>query len=104
MSGHYLRVYKKFDIEKVKEQLLIVGDLGASCAGCKSMELTIDSVQCNECKVFFKYVTSRRHETHPGERFQFAKRIAENREDLTLIDYLDYKKILGQKEARDFFG
>ena len=33
-----------------------------------------------------------------------ARRLAEKRPDLLLIDYLDYQKAAGDKAARDFFN
>lgn len=101
----YLRVFRPFDIEDVQKHLLIMGDLSGDCASCRA--LGIDSYSagvCPECGTPFKYVTSRRLDANPGERFQLAKRVAEKRPDLVFIDYSDYMKVLGQKKARDFFG
>ena len=50
---------------------------------------------CPECGTVFKYIASRRLETHPSERFQLAKRLAEKRPDLLLIDYQDYQITAG---------
>lgn len=101
----YFRVFKPYDIEDIKKHLVIMGDLSADCAACRA--LGIDAVanpSCPECGTYFKYVTSRRMEAHPGERFSWAKRIEERRPDLIKIDYTDYMKLLGQKKARDFFA
>lgn len=101
----YLRVFRPFDIEDVQKHLLIMGDLSGDCASCRC--LGIDSYSagtCPECGTPFKYVTSRRLDANPGERFSLAKRVAEKRPDLVFIDYSDYMKVLGQKKARDFFG
>jgi len=105
MAREYLRTYKLFDIEEVKEHLLIMGDLTADCASCRALGIDPYRAQaCPQCQTPFKYMTSRRVDTHPGERFQFARRMQEKRPDLMLIDYSDYTKTLGQKQARDFFG
>ncbi len=103
--NEYLRTFKPFDIEDVRQHLLIMGDLSADCAACR--RLGIDGYtarQCPECGTDFRYVTSRRMESNPGERFQLARRLHEKRGDLILIDYTDYTKVLGQKKARDFFA
>lgn len=105
MSREYLRTYCEYDIEDVKEHLLIMGDLSGDCAACR--ELGIDSYtarQCSKCGASFKYVTSRRLEANPSERFQLVRRMQAKRPDLIFIDYTDFTKTLGHKKARDFFG
>lgn len=105
MGQHYLRIFKPFDLEEVKKGLLITGDVTGNCAACNA--LGIDPYQakaCPECGTPFRFIASRRLETHPGERFQLARRFAEKRPDLTLIDLSDYQKAAGAKTARDFFG
>ncbi len=101
----YLRVFKPFDIEDVRKHLIIWGDLSGDCAACRALGIdTYRATQCPECGTPFKYVTSRRLESHPGERFSIVRRMQEKRPDLTFIDYTDYSKVLGQKKARDFFS
>ena len=105
MTKQYLRTYKPFDVEEVKKGLLIVGDLTGNCAACNELGINMfETATCPSCGTTFRYVASRRLESHPGERFKFAKRVAEKRPDLQLIDYSDYQKILGHKKAHDFFG
>lgn len=105
MTQHYLRTFKRFDLEEVKKSLLIMGDLTGNCASCNA--LGIDPYQaktCPECGTTFRYIASRRLETHPSERFQLARRLSEKRPDLTLIDLSDFQKTEGSKTAREFFG
>lgn len=103
--SEYLRVFKPFDIEDVRKHLLIMGDLVGDCASCRCLGIDPYKVaQCPECGTPFKYVTSRRLESHPGERFQLVRRVQEKRPDLIFIDITDYTKILGQKKVRDFFA
>jgi hypothetical protein len=105
MSRHYLRIYQEFDIEDVKQHLLIWGDLSADCASCRMLGIEpFAAKQCPQCGTEFKYVTSRRIEEHAGERFHIVRRMREKRPELVFIDYTDYTKILGQKKAKDFFG
>ncbi len=101
----FLRTFKSFDIEEVKQHLLIMGDLSADCANCRHLGIDgYTAKACPECGAPFVYVTSRRLELNPGERFQFARRMTDRRPDLVIIDYTDYTKVLGQKKARDFFA
>ncbi len=103
--SEYLRVFKPFKIDEVKQHLLIMGDLAGDCASCRMLGIDFYKAQtCPECGTPFKYLTSRRLETNPGERFQLVSRMHEKRPDLIFIDYTDYTKLLGQKKVRDFFG
>ncbi len=105
MNRHYLRTYQCYDMDEVKKSLVIVGDLTGNCASCNALGINAyEAKACPECGNVFRYVASRRLETHPGERFQLAKRFAEKRPDLILIDYADYQKAFGDKAARDFFN
>ena len=105
MGQHYLRCYRALDIEEIKKHLLIIGDLTGNCASCNALGINAyDTAVCPECGTAFKYIASRRLESHPAERFQLAKRLAEKRPDLVLIDYQDYQKVTGAKAARDFFS
>ncbi|MBI3317153.1 MAG: hypothetical protein HYZ85_04025 [Candidatus Omnitrophica bacterium] len=105
MAREYLRTFKVYDLDEVKEHLVIAGDLSGDCAKCR--ELGIDylkAASCPQCGTPFKYIASRRLDSHPGERFQFARRIQEKRPDLIMIDHTDYTSAVGHKKARDFFG
>lgn len=105
MSHEFLRTYKEYHIEDVKKHLLIWGDLSGDCASCRNLGIDVFSAQtCPQCGTEFRYVTSRRLESHMGERFRLVRRMQEKRPDLTFIDFSDYTKILGQKQARDFFA
>ena len=105
MPPEFLRTWQTFDLEEVQKHLVILGDLTGDCASCRELGIHYqDAKECPKCKTSFKYVTSRRLETHPGERFQIVSRTRERRPDLLFIDYEDYKRTLGKKKAREFFG
>lgn len=105
MTREFLRTWQAFDLEEVEKYLLILGDLTGDCAACRELGIQYQSArECPRCKTVFKYVTSRRLETHPGERFQIVSRLRSIRPELVFIDYEDYKKTAGRKKAREFFG
>lgn len=105
MTREFLRTWQAFDLEEVEKHLLILGDLTGDCAACRELGIPYQSArECPRCKTVFKYVTSRRLETHPGERFQIVSRLRSIRPELVFIDYEDYKKTAGRKKAREFFG
>ncbi len=101
----WIRVWKDEHLAEIQAHLMVVGDLKGNCASCKELNLDYKTArQCPHCGTQFKYITSRRFESHPGERFQIVKRLSDIRKDLTWIDYDDYKKLTGREKAKDFFG
>ena len=101
----WLRVWTRKNLSEIEQHLLIVGDARGDCASCREIGLDYKTVkECPQCHTMFKYVTSRRFETHPGERFGIVKRLNEARDDLVWIDYDDYKKLTGRQRAREFFA
>lgn len=105
MARELLRTWQHFNVEEVEKHLLIIGDVTGDCAACRQLGISyLEAKECPKCKTLFKYVTSRRLETHPGERFQIVGRLRERRPELVFIDYEDYKRTLGRKRARDFFA
>ncbi|MFA6599404.1 MAG: hypothetical protein WC352_04420 [Candidatus Omnitrophota bacterium] len=105
MPREYLRTYREYDWDDVRAHLLILGDLSADCASCRALGIDASTArECPECKTAFKYVTSRRLEAHPGERFPTVRRFLGKRPELIFIDFTDYQQTLGHKKARDFFG
>ncbi len=101
----WIRVWKEENISELKSHLMIVGDLKGDCASCRELNLDYKTVrQCSQCGTTFKYITSRRFESNPGERFQIVKRLSDIRKDLIWIDYDDYKKLTGREKAKEFFG
>ena len=105
MSQEYMRTFQAFHLDEVTHHLLIMGDLTANCASCNELGIDPHSARnCPHCGNEIKYITSRRLESNPGERFQFVRKMKERRPDLIVIDYEDYTKLLGKKKARDFFG
>lgn len=99
MSAKFIRVYKPLDVVKVKEQLLIYGDLSGQCAHCDTMDLKLELVSCPNCRASFRYVAFRNVKHHLPKMMN----IHETRHDLTIIDYDDYARVLGAKKAEDFF-
>jgi len=104
LAHEFLRTWQQFDIEEVEKHLLMVGDVSGDCAACRELGISYQGAkECPRCKTIFKYMTSRRLETHPGERFQVVSRLRQRRPDLIFIDYEDYKRTAGRKKAREFF-
>ncbi len=99
MSERFLRIYKKYHLDEVKFHLLTYGALSGTCANCKHMDLRLDTLQCPECKNEFKFIAFQNVRDHLPKML----RIAQERPNITFIDYDDFKKIEGEEKARDIF-
>lgn len=101
----WIRVWEEKQLPDIEQHILIIGDAFGNCGPCRELGLDYKTVkQCPKCNTHFRYVTCRRFESNPGERFQIVKRLAETRNDLIWIDYQDYKNLTGRQRAREFFS
>jgi hypothetical protein len=101
----WIRVWAQKDLSEIQKHLLIVGDVKGDCGSCREFGLDYKTVTtCPNCKSEFTYITSRRFESNPGERFQIVKRLGLIRHDLTWVDYDDYRKLTGRQKAQEFFS
>lgn len=99
MNSKFIRIYKKLDLEEIKSCLLICGDLSASCGNCNSLGLKTDASTCPECHAAFKYMAFR----NVKDNMPKMLKISDARQDLTFIDFDDYKKMTGAVKAQEFF-
>ncbi len=98
MSEKFIRVYKKYDVSKIKPHLMIYGDLSASCANCNHMGVKLENVHCPECNTEFKYISFRNIRVHMPK----LQKLIEQR-PVAIVDYDDYQKNVGASKAEDFF-
>ena len=102
--GTYIRIWQEAEIQEIENHLLIAGDTVGDCAHCRHLGISYDETSCPECKTEFKYVTSRRIETHPSEAFRIVRRLKEKRPDLVFIDYTDYKYLSGKLKGKNLLA
>ncbi|MCK5178890.1 MAG: hypothetical protein KAR32_05110 [Candidatus Omnitrophica bacterium] len=98
MSQKFIRVYKKMNIDEIKQHLLIYGDLSAQCANCQAMDLKLDMTACPKCEAEFKYITFRNVRNHLPK----LQKINEATPDIQFVDFDDYKRSISEMKARDF--
>ncbi|MCK4882748.1 MAG: hypothetical protein KAS92_06970 [Candidatus Omnitrophica bacterium] len=98
MSQKFIRVYKKMNIDEIKQHLLIYGDLSAQCANCQAMDLKLDMTACPKCEAEFKYITFRNVRNHLPK----LQKINEATPDIQFVDFDDYKRSVSEMKARDF--
>lgn len=101
----YMRIWQAVDIQNIKKQLLMVGDITADCANCRELGIRYAEVRiCPKCGEEFKFITARSAVGSLRSMGSTVKRIKGRRPDLTFIDYDDYKSLTGKQSAREFFG
>ncbi len=98
MNEKFMRVYKKLDINDVRNHLMIYGDLSASCAKCKTLDIKFDTALCPSCQTEFKYLAFRSIKNHILK----VQRMIEERPQIILVDYEDYSRLIGVLKAEEF--
>jgi len=98
MTQRLIRVYKNLDIQHIKAHLLIWGDLTASCAQCNNLGLKLDTPQCPQCHTEFKYIAFRNIKDHLPK----INKLNQERPELILVDYEDFKRLNGVLKAQEF--
>lgn len=91
----FIRVWQEFDLEDVEKHLIVAGDLSAECFRCHKIGLELRAKACPECSAFFKYMGFRRK-----VRPEYLRQVKEELPRIILIDFDDFKKSLGNRDAR----
>jgi len=99
MGENFIRIFAKKDVNAIKPHLMIYGDLSATCANCQAMDVKMEAVRCPQCGNDFKYIAFRNFKSHLPK----MNRLFEERPYLTIVDFEDYQKSLGQSKAQEFF-
>ena len=86
------------DVQEVREHLIIVGDVSASCAKCKNLGLKIDALQCSGCQTEFKYLTFRKVKENLPKMLNFSA----SRPDLIFVDFEDFERVMNALKAEEF--
>ena len=99
MNPKFIRVYKKIELDDVKEHMMICGDLSYSCTKCNNMTLKIEMTNCPECQTDFRYISFRNVKDNTPKMLK----LSETHTHLTFIDFDDFKKMTGSAKAQNFF-
>ena len=101
----WIRVWKQFSLDEIKDSLLIVGELTSDCGRCKEVGLSVDhSKSCPHCGAAFRFVTSRQAAGSVPNHYRGVGRITSRRPDLIFIEYDDYKRSTGKSKAYEMLG
>jgi hypothetical protein len=91
----FLRVWQGLEILDIEKHLIVVGELSAECFSCHKIGIDVKANLCPNCATHFKYMGFRRH-VDGG----YIHRLKEELPHLTFIDFEDFKKLIGKREAR----
>ncbi|MDD3295757.1 MAG: hypothetical protein PHU64_00160 [Candidatus Omnitrophica bacterium] len=94
MTG-LIRVWKELDLQDIEKNLIVVGELSSECFACHKIGIDLHSIQCPGCGIYFKYVGFRRR-VQAG----YLKKLKDQHPQLLFIDFEDFKKSLGKRDAR----
>ncbi|MFH1519983.1 MAG: hypothetical protein ABIE75_05405 [Candidatus Omnitrophota bacterium] len=91
----FLRIWQELDLADVEKHLIVAGDLSAECFCCHKLGLELKARACPECAAIFKYMGFRRK-----VQFNYLRKVKEQQPRIIFIDFEDFKRSLGQREAR----
>ena len=100
MSEKMIRVYKKVDVNQIKDHVLVCGDLSANCSKCNAVGIKTNATKCPECSTDFKYLTFRNIKGNMPKVYK----LTEERSNLTCIDYDDFKRATGSLKIEGLFN
>lgn len=101
-QNKFIRVWTDLDVEKLKRELLLIGDLYGTCGNCQQLGLNyLKDKKCPKCGVVFKYLAT--NSKNSSEILKILNRIKSEKLDLILIDREDYNRSLAHDLAKDLF-
>ena len=90
-----LRVWQELDLQDLQQHLIVVGELSCECFSCHEVGIAKSARACPKCQNYFKYMGFRRKVTP-----QYLRKVKEELPHIILVDFEDFKKSLGQRDAR----
>ena len=94
----WLKVWEKIDINKVKNNLLVIGAYKAECFNCHNIDIDKDKAKCPYCGAEFKYVAFREHFPGTKELNSLKER------ECVVIDWQVFKKEIDRQKAKEILG
>lgn len=90
----FLRIWQEIDIENIKKNLFVVGELSGECFSCRNVGISFNEKQCPSCKQEFRYIAFRRK-----INLHSIKRFKDKYPKACFIDFDDFKKAIGKSQA-----
>jgi hypothetical protein len=94
----FVRIWQDMELDDIEKHLLIAGELTGDCSNCREVGIDIINARtCPKCNTEFKYIATRL-----GGGATQARRLKAKRNDLTFIEFLDFKEARARKDAQNF--
>ncbi len=91
----FIRVWETLNIEEIKRNLFVIGELSGECFYCHNMGIPVDSKICPYCGAEFKFIAFRRKTNHSTiNRFKLKH------PEAIFIEFDDFKKNIERDKAR----
>ena len=104
MKKSLIRVWNELEIDQIKKQLFVAGELTANCENCQHLGIDFNAAaECPQCKTVFKYIAFRK-KSNKAEEISAIARLKEKRPDLIIVDYEDIKQASGKSKVQQLFG
>ena len=91
----FLRTWEEFDLKKIEKCLIVVGELSSECFSCHNVGIDSKAKACPHCGAYFRYMSFRR-KLSPA----YLNKVKEGLPNIICIDFEDFKKALGKRDAR----
>ena len=95
----FIRAWNEFDLIDIEKNLIVVGELSSECYSCHEIGIKTGSRACPSCGAYFKYMGFRR-KLQPS----YLKKVKEESPSTIMIDFEDFKKCVGKRDAQKLFG
>lgn len=93
-----IRVWKEFDLNDIDKNLIVVGELSSDCNACRHVGIDSKAAVCPNCGTPFKFMGFRRRlEPH------YLRKMKQELPGTIFIDFDDFKRAVGKRDARDLF-
>ena len=90
-----LRAWQELDLKDIEKHLIVVGELSSECFSCHKIGIDSRVKECPHCQTNFKYMGFRRKTT-----VNYLRKMWEEFSQVILIDFDDFKKAVGKRDAR----
>jgi len=102
--NNFIRIWQELDVDEIKKNLLIVGDLAADCGNCREIGLKYFEIEkCPSCGTIYKYVTFRADSVHSASFINKLRKLRQQNPNLIFVNYEDYKYSINKKAANNLF-
>lgn len=95
----FLRAWKQYGLEEIRQSLLVMGELRGECFNCHTLEIEKGSTKCFKCGAIFRFIGFRKEVDG-----SYVSKLKDTYPGAVFIDFGDFKKALSKKQARNILN